>query len=107
MNRKKLDSLPRIDGYLSITWRDIYGNKFKAAFNPLMLSDEGYTVFRAVRITGQSRYEPPIMCFIHYDREYVVHRLALHMEDLKEVGFNEIQKVIGEAWHFAKQLEEK
>lgn len=68
-----------------------------------MLREGGYTIFRAVRLTGQSHKEPQMLCFVTYDRDYVVQRLALHLEDLKEVGFNEIQKVIGEAWHFAKQ----
>ncbi len=101
-----LKKYPRKNGYPVIHWTDIQGNKFLNAINPMMLSPEGYSVFKQARINGQRQWEDRIQCFVYYDRQFVIEKLAFHFLELKCLGFNEIQKIIGEVWAFGKQIDE-
>jgi hypothetical protein len=105
-SRDLLRSYSTKNGYPVIPWTDIQGNKFLNALHPAMLSHEGYHVFKMARITGQKQWEDKIQCFVFYDRDFVVQKLGIQLLDLRSAGFNEIQKAIGEAWQFCKQIEE-
>ena len=75
-----------------------------ADFHPLMLTEEGHYVFKAARITGMKNSDPRIQCFVFFDRDYVVQKFATQLLGLRNAQFNEIQRAIGDAWKFCKQV---
>lgn len=103
MRKARLEDIyPSKDGYLYVSWKHLYGNKFHTTISKAMLEPGGYTIFRPARLIGQSHKEEPALCYVTFDREYVVTKLALHLSGLQDIGFNECQKLVGEAWQIAK-----
>lgn len=95
------------NGYPVFHWSTLHGNKFMADLHPMMLSEEGYYVFKAARIIGMKHSQDKIQCFIYYDNEYVVQKFGGLLLSLKSCGFNRIQQAIGESWQFVKRVEEE
>lgn len=102
-----MKQFPHQNGYPVVHWTHLHGNRYMTSVKPEMLSPDGHTEFKLVRLTGQKHHENRITAYVRYDREYVVTKMAILLNELRSIGFNELQKVFAEAWHFGKaRLEE-
>lgn len=65
----------------------------------MMLSETGYQVATMARVKGMSKSEPQKPFIILFDREFVVEKLKREvLSHLNPSNYNELQKIIGEAY---------
>lgn len=82
---------------VNIHWTQLFGNKFRFALHPLMLSKEGYQVKLNTKIVGQSKaLSFPVI--VTFDETYVVEYVSRTLELLNPKKYNEWQKIVSKAY---------
>ncbi|MBD2495000.1 hypothetical protein [Nostoc sp. FACHB-280] len=80
-----------------IHWTKIFGNPFKYALHPLMLTKEGYKLKTTTPLKGESKKEKfPVE--IVFDESYAVEKIARVLEQLQPRNYNEWQGIVSKAY---------
>lgn len=90
-----------------IPWRKPLGNRYNYKPRAEMLSKDGLTVDKSVRITVARVPKKVVKSGIypvHYNRDYVVDYFAYQLEYLKDLPWNEVSKIISESRKRAIEL---
>lgn len=83
----------------SIHWRSLLGNPYRYSIDRAMLSEDGYNISTMGRKKGMSKSSLLIPLIVNFDREYVIEKLKREvLSHLRPESYNELQKIIGEAY---------
>jgi hypothetical protein len=82
-----------------ISWRELPNNKYLKKLESEMLLPKGFTAMQRVVVVGQKKSEIPQKIAVHYDRDYVMHKLVNDVIlPLRIVTFGELEALIIELW---------
>ncbi len=86
----------------SITWRDLFGNKYSKALHPAMLTEEGYTKIQRIKRVGDI---VPSLFNVTYDREYAIEFISRKFcRSLSGLDKEELLQLVAESWDlYAKE----
>ncbi|NER36623.1 MAG: hypothetical protein F6J93_22000 [Oscillatoria sp. SIO1A7] len=73
-----------------IRWQDVRGNRYRKKVTPAMIEPGGVNELR------QPKDEDPY--FVHYDRDYVIHKLKTEIAPLCDRSEGELLSLVREAY---------
>lgn len=82
-----------------ISWRELPNNRYLKRLEPEMLSPEGFTAIQRVISVGKKQSEIPQKVAVHYDRDYVIHKLINDVVlPLKIASFEQLMALFQQLW---------
>ncbi|WP_346291594.1 hypothetical protein [Sphaerothrix gracilis] len=89
-----------------VKWYLVLYGYFNRAPSPEMLEDGGLWEEKLCHIQGDSRFDPKQPRAVNYDRDFVIKWLVNKLlKKLEPANYNELQKLISEAWRVWKDEE--
>ncbi len=86
-----------------INWRQLPGNRYRAAIDVRFLTEDGATKKAKVRPVPYSDAMPKDWYEVQFDEEYVVEKLQKEVvKPLKTLGYNRFQQLLSKAWQAEK-----
>ena len=90
----------------TVSYSEVSGNPYLIKPNPLMLSGDGYVIVRDVTLLDAPKGEEKRPMKVMYPRQYVIAKIINDLlMPLAFQDYNELQKLISEAWKQLKSLE--
>ncbi len=87
-------------------WNKLFGNQFSQNISWVMLSNPGLVVKAKHRFLGEPKSPKEFLkeSEIVFDRDYVVQYIAKKIiSPLQPESYNELQKILSDAWKFYKE----
>ncbi len=85
------------------SWSEVKGNMFHTQLHLSMLHPEGMVVRKHNKLKTDLRPTELYWMNVKFDREFVVRKLAYTIEPIKQLGWNEIMKLLSEAFKYASK----
>lgn len=86
-----------MDNEKIVSWRDLFGNKYRFTPSHQMLGDNGYKVKMTTKLCGESK-KRKIPVVVHFDEDYVVEYLANVLSNIKPSKYNDLQRLVSKAY---------
>ncbi|MGB3650869.1 MAG: hypothetical protein WBA41_06615 [Rivularia sp. (in: cyanobacteria)] len=88
---------------IDIEWHQVQGNPALVSLHPAMLTQDGYTLQKTVKIKGESK-KLGIPANVLYNKEYVCKYISDKViRPLGVATYNELQVLIGQVWNEYKK----
>jgi hypothetical protein len=83
----------------SVHWKQIRGNPFVQPLHPRMLTEEGYTVSKLVKLTGESKHSERTKVMVLYNRDYLIKWLITYIfSKLQPQSLDDVSQLMSEAY---------
>lgn len=79
-------------------WSELPGNKYLLKLDPAMLKN-CFFAEQTIRRIGVPRSQAPERIRVHYDRDYVIAKLAIAIEALKLGSQKDLIELITDVWN--------
>jgi hypothetical protein len=86
-----------------VNWKEAKGNAFMQALRIEMLTDRGCMIFKQCKLQTDTNDAEPEWRNVVYDRDFVIAKLANMIAPLQSLGWNDLMKLLKDAWNLNKQ----